>query len=189
MKKILFLTLLSLLVNCLVSCDNSSITKIKQGIAEGNKDCPLDLGMIGVLQSMTFNDDTKCVEWLCVVNEEVVLLDMMKNNVEDVRRNLEAFITNGAYKSTMKMMADAGVGLTMTYRWASTNDDIPFVFTSDDILKLFDNPLSDQEANMMKLRSVLTSENDNCPYAVEQGLVMQQEIGRASCRERVSSPV
>lgn len=85
MKKLVFATYLLLVSFALISC-NSSKKDLKLEIEEVNDECPLDLGLVGEISSVDYDEKTDEVVMTMTINKDLPLklsaLKQLKNTMK-----------------------------------------------------------------------------------------------------------
>lgn len=72
MKKIIFVSILMLTSLFFYSCDSSK-KELQAGIESANKECPMNLGMVGEISSMEFDEDEDEVIMTMTISKDMPL--------------------------------------------------------------------------------------------------------------------
>ena len=173
MKKMLIL--LSVVVaSILVSCENENVTKLKSEIEAANKQCPMNMGMMGDILSVKYDEKAKEVQMYYSINEDIVSIEALTNSEQMVMKSMRLSVSRNQAKEMLILIVDAGAGLSVTYKSASTGKTFKVSLTSDDLKEVCDNPMSEMEINQMWLENSIAIENARCPYLVDEGMEMVQ---------------
>lgn len=172
MKKVL--TILSMLVILLgfSSCENQNVTKLKREIEAADKQCPVNMGMMGDMLSLKYDDNAKEVQLYFSLHDDMMSIDALRNNENMALQSMKLSFSRGESKEMLKQMINAGAGLTITYKSAATGKTFKVKLSLDDLKDIKDNPMSDSEINRLLLDNQLAMENARCPYIVDEGMEM-----------------
>ena len=112
-NRVLFTFLLVVMALCAHAGDNNSA--LRKSIAMANAMCPVSLGAMGEMTSMTYEKGDLIISY--AINEDVISVENLKNNKEMVRQNATTMVRNatGDLKTTFDLLASEGAGLVMKY--------------------------------------------------------------------------
>lgn len=157
---------------CVTSCENENVKRLKREIGDLDKQCPVNLGMMGDLLSVKYDEEAKEVQWYFSINEDVVSVEALKNNEQKVIQTMKLSFNKGESREMLQQMINTGAGLSVNYKSASTGKSFKATFSLDDLKEIRDIPMTDKEINKMLLDNMLVAENSRSPYIVEKGVEM-----------------
>lgn len=171
MKKSLYIfTLLATLfvtIICFFSCENKNIKELKKAIAEANEQCPSNIGIIGDILSIKYNEQNKEVAIYMVTNEEIVDIDAIKENQQLVMQSTALSYVKER-QGFIKQLINTGVGLSITYKGTSSGKDVNIKISLEKLKEYYQTSMSDYDINKVLLNNMLIIENTSCPYAVDE---------------------
>ena len=162
MKKLIFATFLMLAFITFYSCDSSK-KKLQSGIETANKECPIDLGMIGEISSLEFDEETDEVIMTMTISKELPL------NIK--RSMLGAWAKSESGMMLMKEIAKADSKFTMVILAEESNESLRINVSKNEIKDLAEgkvDPISPRDM----LEIMITSTNAQCPMQIENGIIM-----------------
>lgn len=125
MKKLVFATYLLLVSFALISC-NSSKKDLKLEIEEVNDECPLDLGLVGEISSVDYDEKTDEVVMTMTINKDLPLklsaLKQLKNTMK--RSVLGNWAKSESSLVLIEKIADADAKFTIVMQTADTNESL-----------------------------------------------------------------
>ena len=167
--KILFLCLISV---CLFSCENANEKKLKREIEVANQQCPMNMGMLGDMISMKYDEKDKEVQMYLVVNDDFFNIDVLRNNENMARQSMKLSFSKGESREMLKEVIDAGASISITYKSGSTGKTFKMAQSLDDLKEIYDNPISDSEISTLMLANTIAMEDSRCPYIIDEGMEM-----------------
>lgn len=168
MKHYLLATLLLLTSFGFYSCDSSK-EELKAKIEAANKECPIDLGLVGSISSYQFDEDADEVIITMTISKELPIkinvLNKLKNTLK--RAMLGNWANSPSGRQLMKEIAKADSKLTFIMQLEEGNENLKIRLTKDEIKDLADgkiDPISPREV----LEINVTSTNAQCPMQVDE---------------------
>lgn len=172
MKKLIFAIFLMLAFITFYSCDSSK-KKLQSGIETVNKECPIDLGMIGEISSLEFDEEANEVIMTMTISKELPLkisaLNKLKNTLK--RNMLGAWAKSESGIILMKEIAKADSKFTMVIQAEESNESLKINVSKNEIKDLAEgkvDPISPRDM----LEIMITSTNTQCPMQIENGMIM-----------------
>ena len=98
MAMLLTLTILLLTPACNIK-DNS---KMKREIEAADKECPINMGIVGDVISIKYDEDNNLVKIYISINEEVASIMAMKKNVELAKKSIKLALNRDIAKLPWK---------------------------------------------------------------------------------------
>lgn len=172
MKKLLVFLSLTILLIGLGSCENENVKKLKRDIADFNTQCPINMGMVGELVCMKYNEETKEVEVYCLVNDEIVDLDLLKKNEDMALKSMKLTFSSAQYKPVMQEIANADAGLTVIYESKKSGKSFSLNFTPQMVKEILENPMTEWDIKALSFENMVAMENASCPNPIEKGMMM-----------------
>ena len=172
MKKIIALLSLFVLIVAAMSCENENVKKLKNDILLANKQCPVNMGMVGDLMSMKYDENTNEVSFYYVINDDIISIDALKSSRGAALNTMKLSISSEESKPLVKTMIDAGASFLVTFKSAETGKTFEIKLSPEDLKKIYDSPLSTNEKNKLILENQIAMENSTYPILVEEGMEM-----------------
>lgn len=174
MKKLQTILFTLVILVGLSSCENLHVAKLKHEIEAANKQCPVNMGMMGDMLSMKYDDNAKEVQLYMSLNEDMISIDALQNSENLASQSMKLSFSCGEYKEMLKLMINAGSGLAMTFKSASSGKSFKVNMPLDELKDMVDNPMKESEINRLLLENQLAMENSRCPYSVDEGMEMEK---------------
>lgn len=172
MKKIIFVTILMLTSLVLYSCDSSK-KELQAGIESANKECPMDLGMIGEISSIEFDKDADEVIMTMTISKDMPLkmsaLKKLKNTLKRAMMGNWAKSEDGL--KLMDEIAKADSKMTIVMRTENTDENIKIKISKDEVKDLAEgkiDPISPRDL----LEIMITSTNAQCPMQIDEVTIL-----------------
>ena len=150
------------------SCDSSK-EELKAKIEAANKECPIDLGLVGSISSYQFDEDADEVIITMTISKELPIkinvLNKLKNTLK--RAMLGNWANSPSGRQLMKEIAKADSKLTFIMQLEEGNENLRIRLTKDEIKDLAEgkiDPISPREI----LEINVTSTNALCPMQVDE---------------------
>lgn len=172
MKKLLLILSMFAVMVCFTSCENENVKRLKREIEAADKQCPVNMGMMGDMLSMKYDEKAKEVQLYFSLHDDMLSIEALKNNEQMALQSMKLSFSKGESREMLKQMIKAGAGLSITYKSASTGKSFKVNLSLDDLKEIRDTPLTDEEINKMLLDNQLAMENSRCPYLVDEGMEM-----------------
>lgn len=174
-RLIIFFTAIIALV-CFNGCENENVAKLKREIEAVDKQCPINLGIMGDMLSLKYDEKAKEVLMYFSLNEDAISIEALMGNEQMALKSMKLSFSRDESKETLEQMINAGASLSITYKSASTGKSFKVSLTLDELKEIQNNPMSEMEVNQMLLENSMAMENARCPYLVDQGMEMVKVI-------------
>lgn len=180
MKNLLLLfALLSALI-LPTSCENPKIASMKSSIEAADAACPVNMGIVGDLVSIKYNDTSKEVTMCYVVDESIVPISYFKMNQHVLKKILQLSFSQEGARDIIEKLIDVEVGLKIVMKSSSSGQAVSETFTSDDMRDIRKSTLSQHEILELMVGMYLEVENSKCPYLVDEGIELVKAIDTGS---------
>jgi hypothetical protein len=153
-------------------CENANIARLKNEVNDFDRQCPYNMGMMGDILSVKYNEHFKEVQFYFSLNEKMVNIDMLKNNEQMIRQSVKLSFSRNESQEMVKMIINAGASLMITFKGSESGKSLIITLSESDLQDMLDNPLSESETNELLLENQLAMENSSCPYSIEKGIEM-----------------
>lgn len=174
-KKILLIAAAAVLVFYLIvglaRTEDAASKKLRQEIESADANCPANVGMMGQIEGMKYDEEARKVTMTMILNEEVAELELLRNH-PDPLGIMKMSTSVGDSKNMLQDIVDAGAGLTIVVKGSRTGDRFEIKATEDDLRDAIDNPMTDEEKTRQVIDTQLAVENSRCPYDVDEGLTV-----------------
>lgn len=172
MKNVLLILSIIAVMMGVSSCENENVKRLRRDVETADKECPVNMGMLGDMLNIKYDEDAKEVRMYFSINEEMVSIDGLKENEQISHQLMKLSFSKGDSRELMKLMIDAGAGLSVIYKSVSTGKSFKLKLPLDELKEIMDSSITDEEINKMILDSQLSLENARCPYFVAEGMEM-----------------
>lgn len=172
MKKLLLILSMFAVMVYFTSCENENVKRLKHEIEAADKQCPVNMGMMGDVLSMKYDEKAKEVQLYFSINDDMLSIEALKNNEQMALQSMKLSFSKGESREMLKQMIKAGAGLSITYKSAYTGKSFRVNLSLEDLKEIRDTPMTDKEINKMLLNNLLAMENSSCPYLVDEGMEM-----------------
>lgn len=177
MKKIF--VLLGFVVACMIGVilvlnnrESENVRRMKQEMVAVDKNCPMNMGIMGDLLSIKFDEKAKEVRMYFSLNEDIAGIENLKRNERTVLQSMKLSFSKEESRELLKAMIEAGTGVSITYKSPSTGKVFKVSLSLEDLEEIRENPMTPMEINQMLLDNMLAIENSRCPYSIDEGMEM-----------------
>lgn len=172
-KKIETIFVLSLFAFVVGACGNMKKAQLQMDVENINKQCPLDMGMLGELTSVTYDEDENAVNFNYTIDEGTFTVADFRATENEIRNSLRLTIAQESSRELYKEIIDAGASFnTVLMSGSNPDNQLKISFSNEELKQLIDMPLSEKERKTLLLSSQIATENARCPYLVEDGMLM-----------------
>ncbi len=172
MKRILVNLVVLLALVGFTSCQNEHEKRLKKEVEKVNKECPINMGIMGDVLSMTFDEQAKEVGYYYLMNEQNTSVEAMRANEDLVFNNIKLSLSQDNSKELINLIVSAGYSLVYRYKSPSSEKEFSIKLSLDDLRKIQNNPLSTSEINRLLLDNLIAFENARNPHLVGEGMEM-----------------
>ncbi len=166
MAMLLTLTILLLTPACNIK-DNS---KMKREIEAADKECPINMGIVGDVISIKYDEDNNLVKIYISINEEVASIMAMKKNVELAKKSIKLALNTSKSRPMVDEMIAAGSGLEIIYKGSSSGKSFTLNLSPDDIKGIQNSNLTDLDIKQMMLENQIVMANSQYPEKIDEGM-------------------
>lgn len=156
----------------LYSCDSSK-KELQAGIESANKECPMDLGMIGKISSIEFDKDADEVIMTMTISKDMPLkisaLNKLKNTLKRAMMGNWAKSEDGL--KLIEEIAKADSKMTIVMRTENADENIKLKISKDEVKDLAEgkiDPISPRDL----LEIMITSTNAQCPMQIDEVTIL-----------------
>lgn len=162
--KIILLACLSLVM--LTGCDQKS--KLKLGIEAANKQCPMKMGTVGEVSSITY--DGTDVIYILTMNEDYIDLQALDKNPDALKAAAVAMFRNPEknIKDMLNLVIEANSGIKFTYKGQTSGKEVTCYLGTEDLRSLMSQDMSKADSDQKKLEELVNVTNVSCPLAVDE---------------------
>lgn len=173
MRHFLLATLLLLASSFVLNSCDSSKKELQANIETANNECPIDLGMVGEISSMEFDEDEDEVVMTMTISKDMPLkisaLNKLKNTLKRTMMGNWAKSESGI--ELMKEIAKADSKITLVMQTEDTNENIRIKVSKDEVKDLAEgkiDPISPRDL----LEIFVTSTNAQCPMQIDEFTIL-----------------
>lgn len=151
------------------SCSKS---KLQLQIELANRQCPISMGTMGEMTSITYEDDN--VTFSCEINEEFINIDKIKENADLIKENAIVTLMNstGDIKTLIDELEKAGAGLALKYKGKQSGKEFSITFTPEEIASA--GKVQEEDKDPMELLNAqIDAANLQCPIEAAQGMEIE----------------
>ena len=172
MNKIVFATFLLLVSFAFISCDSSK-KDLKSEIEKVKDECPLDLGMVGEISSINYDEETDEVVMTMTINKDLPLklsaLKQLKNTMK--RTVLGNMAKSESNMTLMEKIASADAEFTIVMQTAETNESLKIRISTEEVKDISAgniDPITPREM----LEIMVVSTNAQCPIQIDKVMTL-----------------
>ena len=166
--KVILFACLSIVL--LTGCDQKS--KLKLGIEAANKQCPMKMGTVGEVSSITY--DGTDVVYLLTMNEDYIDLDALGKTPEALKAAAVAMFRNPEknIKDMLNLVIEANSGIKFTYKGQTSGKEVNCYLGTEDLKNLMSQDMSKADSDQKKLEELVNVTNVSCPMAVDEATTL-----------------
>lgn len=166
--KVILFACLSLIL--FTGCDQKS--KLKLGIEAANKQCPMKMGTVGEVSSITY--DGTDVVYLLTMNEGYIDLEALDKKPEAVKAAAVAMFRNPEknIKEMLNLVIDANSGIKFVYKGQTSGKEVSCYLGTEDLKNLLNQDMSKEESDQKKLEELVNVTNVSCPMAIDEATTL-----------------
>lgn len=152
----------------LASCTQKS--KLKVIIAAANARCPVSLGTLGEVVSITF--DGNDMVYTISADEDFCDLDLMRQNADVVKKEIASEFATTDADELLEQIIQAKAGLKYVYIGKSSGDRVECCLTTSDLEDIKSGKFDEDEIALESLREQARQTNQSCPMKIDDGIVL-----------------
>ena len=160
------------LIILMSGCTDAKISALKKEIERFNAQCPQDMGAMGKLSGVRYDDGANMLVYEFSVNEDVMDFSDLDGFEERVRPVMPALLSQGDARSFVKVMADCNAGFKAVYKGDKSGKQVEVTIPAADIKEMYEHPLSDEESGEMIVKQTVLNNKAMCPYTEEEVITM-----------------
>lgn len=155
-----------------VSCGSPAKNELRLNVEQVNKECPIDLGSTGVLESARYVQDDNEAVFTYVINEDdgTDIASLSKVSGEQ-KAFMTSFLQGESGNQFLGLLVRADAALTFVYRGESSNDSVSVTLTSAELKDIAASEVSDNN-RLEQLERIIAITNGQCPSVIDEGLTM-----------------
>lgn len=175
MKKQFYIALMLVMAVCLTGC-NQETNKLRLEIENANKECPMDLGILGKITSITYDEESNDVNMEMRMNEQLGSFDALMSNKKMLHKSMMLAFTKENSRSVAKLISDANAGLTITMKGSNSGKSFDITISPDEIHQMANSKKSDYEITKEWMELNIEFENIRAPYSVGEGMEVTKVV-------------
>lgn len=168
MNKIFSVLLLVVLLIGVNSCQDNARTKLAREIEVVGKACPVNMGLIGELRSISYDKNENKIIFDYLINEDIISINGLAAVENEMKQSVKTFITGSDNGKTYDLLVESGAAIKLEFE-GKTSKERTTIMVSSDELSQFDGQ---QTAPADKLETIVSAANKQCPQSFGDGLVM-----------------
>ncbi len=146
------------------SCAES---KLKVGISSVQKECPISLGGMGEVTSITYENDE--VVFLYTLDDEYINIAQMAENTDVTKKSIVSSLVNSKTRALLEIMVDAGADLSMVIKGMHHGQEVKITLTPEELKETLDSPEPTVEE---RLRASIAQTKLSLPIDVGMGITI-----------------
>lgn len=168
---VMFALVIVMMTLAMSSCKKEN--RLKQMAELGNKECPMSMGLMGEMVSISYDESSNTVIYDYLMNEEYFNVEVMNKNTDLLKEN--AYSLFATAEGELKLLVDevlaTEANLVFRYKGKESGDVVEFKMTSQDIKEAretgaaFVGPLK-------MLENAIKVTNDQTPMVVDEFTTM-----------------
>lgn len=154
-------------------CCSCTENKLKEAAEQANKNCPVSLGIVGEMTSITYESNT--MEFLFTVDDQFTNIDALGANPEKMKSSLLAMVNNEKTKELIEMLIDADADLSIVYKGKTSGKEANITISSTELKEMMDSPAA---TNDEKLKLVIEQTNLQMPLDTGTGVIITELVDK-----------
>ena len=139
---------------------------LRDGAEAANAQCPLSLGVMGEMTSMTVEDDVLVMRY--DINEDFYSVASLADDRQAMRDNAKVMLSNpsGAQRTLMESVVKAGAKMKVSFHGKESDAIASITFRPEELEELLNNDITPDE----KLATSIASTRQQLPMHIAQGM-------------------
>lgn len=156
----------------LASCVSGERNRLRLMLEQVNKECPVNLGEMGVFESIGYDENENTVVFTYDLNEEHTNIASLARANEQQKQFMANFLKrDGNEQKFLEQMVKADANLKCVYRGSESRDSV-ILFMSAAELRDIAAADVDEDNDLRQLESMVAISNAQCPHQLDEGLTM-----------------
>ncbi len=168
MKKTLACILTMMLIVVAAGCSNSNEERLKRLAEETEALCPIDMGLVGDLVSVSYDRSSKQVRMKYAINEDVVSMNMLVGNEELTKQSISLSLAGGENKALLQCIVDCDGSVVSEFVGDKSGERCEIELTDSDLRRILDNDMSAEDKGREYLNLQLRLMNAALPSQVDE---------------------
>lgn len=162
---------LSLLMVLISSCQQS---KLKAVIAVANKQCPIDMGEVGTVTSITYDGDN--VVYTLNMNENFTDISVLKDNPESMKESIKIMFGNPSkeVKQLLELVAECNAGLEMRFVGKDSGEQAVCGLTTEELKETLKSDADPSQSESSKLEAQVKMANLQFPMQASDEIIVEK---------------
>lgn len=161
-----------LAVTAVLSSCNMKKAKLQVDIENANKMCPVNLGSVGKMTAIKFDEASNQAQFIFEVNEDVVNIDDLQASAKETRDVMISSLSSSGTKDLIDDLVKADAGLAIIYKEKKSNKEFKVEFTPQELKQAISNDMTDEEQANKQLSATITQVNATLPQVIDEGMKM-----------------
>lgn len=174
LKKSYGFVLLCSLLLLMVSISSCQESKLKAVVAIANKQCPMDMGEVGTITSITY--DGSNVVYTLNMNESITDIAILKDNPESMKESIKIMFRNPAkdVKEMLKLVAECNAGLQMKFVGKDSGEEAVCELTPEEVKEVLKAESDPSQSERAKLEAQLKMANLQFPMQASEEVIVEK---------------
>lgn len=167
---VMLLTCLSLLL--LTGCNQQS--KLKLAVEVANTQCPISIGSVGEISSITF--DSADVTYHMLINEDNLDLNALEKNPGTMKSTVTALFRNpkAEVEKILKMIVATESGIKFVYKGEKTEKEVEYYLGVEDLKDILKQNITEKKSDKSGLEEMVNVTNVSCPIAIDEATTLNK---------------
>lgn len=152
----------------LTGCGNDAKSKLREEINAANRQCPINLGAMGMLTEFTYDESDNVAAMTYLINEEIFPISSCKNRENSMRGYLSSYFQSTSARDMLDMLIEADASYRIIYKGDSSGDEYTLTFSPEELVEIANSSSGDEYGNQRRqLEAMTESENAMCPIMID----------------------
>lgn len=152
----------------LTGCGNDAKSKLREEINAANRQCPINLGAMGMLTEFTYDESDNVAAMTYLINEDVLPISSCKGREDSMRGYLSSFFQSDKAHDMLDLLIKANAYYRIIYTGDATGDEYSITFSPEELMEIANSSSGDQYENQRRqLEAMTESENAMCPMMLD----------------------
>lgn len=157
---------------------NKYIEELKESIESANLSCPMDMGIFIKIEKMCYDENSNIVQFHYLINESYTPLTNYAT--KQAKESLKITLFQEPSRTTMEEIIKAKAGLQLIYKGSESNKTKKINLSYSELKEAYNNPINENEKNLILLENQIAIENGTCPITVSEGMIMDKVYDNGS---------
>lgn len=95
------------ILTSVTSCENENVKKLKREIEATDNQCPYNMGMLGDILSLKYDEKAKDVQMYFLLNNDLLSIETLENNEQTALQSMKLSFSKGESREMLELMINS----------------------------------------------------------------------------------